>query len=116
MDQCMGDVSSVMLILDEFQKQIVEDMPDLESNVASRNGARTAALAHALKGASGVLSAGAVQRSAAELERLARAGNLDNADALLSKLRDEVSQCIQFIPEARKAASDSALAPTAQGQ
>ncbi len=101
LDRCMGSVSTALTIFDEFEKEVANDLPELASNLASGDGARAAKVAHALKGAQGYCRPPAVHRSAAELERLCRAGNLANVDTLLSKLRNEVQECIEFIPAAR---------------
>ena len=115
LDRCMGSVSTALTIFDEFEKEVANDLPEFALNVARGDGAHAAKVAHALKGAAGVLSAAAVHRSAAELERLCRAGTLANVDTLLSKLRDEVRECIEFIPAARKTMSAGSQSPHAQG-
>ena len=116
LDRCMGNVSTALTILDEFEKEAASDLPELALHLASGDSVRAAKVAHALKGAAGVLSADAVRRSAAELERLCRAGNLAEVEALRSKLRDEVRQCIEFIPAARTTMSVAPQTPQAQGQ
>jgi PAS domain S-box-containing protein len=115
LDRCMGSTSTALTIIDEFEKQVAHDLPELASNLAGGDGARAAKVAHALKGAAGVLSATAVHHSAAELERLCRAGNLANVDALLSQLREQVRECIEFIPGARTTISAVPQTPQVQG-
>ena len=115
LDRCIGSISTALTIIDEFEKEVASDLPELALTLAGGDGARAAKVAHALKGAAGVLSATAVHRSAAELERLCRAGNLANVDTLLSKLRNEVQECIEFIPAARKTMSVGSQSPQSQG-
>ncbi len=76
LDRCMGDAETVTLILDEFESQAVADLAEIKRHVASGDCEGMARVAHALKGASGILSAGALSDIAFKLERMGRAGVL----------------------------------------
>ena len=101
-----------MSILDEFERQAVADLAEIKRHVASGDCEETARVAHALKGASGILSAGALSDIAFKLERMGRAGVLADADQLLTQLNDEVRRCIDYLPTARAAIAKKARSLT----
>ncbi len=83
LERCMGDVATTLVVLEEFEKEVAKDLVELEMTIARGDGAATADVAHALKGSSGILSAQALRDTAAELERLGKAGNLSNVETLM---------------------------------
>ncbi len=101
LDRCMNNAETVVLILDEFEKQVVSDLEEINRNVASSDCEATARVAHALKGALGILSAAALTDIAFKVEKMGRSGVLTNADLLLNQLKDEVQRCIAFLPTVR---------------
>ena len=74
--QCMGNVVTASRILDLFEKQAVANHASIARSVESGDAATAADVAHALKGASAILSADCVRRIAADLERMGRAADL----------------------------------------
>ncbi len=113
--RCMGNASIALESLDEFEKQAVRELADLTSSIAGHDSGRAARVAHSLKGASSILSAEAVRRTAAELEKLGRSGDLSLAGTLLAQLQVEVRQCIEFLPTAREAISATVTSSEQQG-
>jgi HPt (histidine-containing phosphotransfer) domain-containing protein len=69
--------------------------------MGSGNGQETARVAHALKGASAILSAAKLTDIAFKLERMGRTGAPTGADKLLTELTEEVKRCIDYLPVAR---------------
>ena len=103
LERCMGNVQTASLILNEFERQAVADLSAIKQHVESGDGEGTARVAHALKGASGILSADAINGIAFKLEQLGRAGVLADGNQLLTQLNDEVRRCINYLPAARAA-------------
>jgi len=103
LDRCMGNVETVRMILDEFEREAVADLAEIKRHVENGDCERMARVAHALKGSSGILSADALAGIAFELERTGRAGALTDQARLLSQLNREVQRCIDYLPIARAA-------------
>jgi Amt family ammonium transporter len=103
LERCMGDSETVLLILNEFESQAIADLAEIKRHVANGDCEEIARVAHALKGASGILSAGALSDIAFKLERMGRAGVLAEGDQLLAQLNDEIRRCIDFLPTVRAA-------------
>jgi Amt family ammonium transporter len=103
LDRCMGDVGTVALIINEFERQAVENVEEIARHMGTGDGKETARVAHALKGASGILSASKLSDIAFKLERMGRSGAPTGADQLLTQLNDEVKRCIDYLPIARAA-------------
>jgi PAS domain S-box-containing protein len=103
LDRCMGNAEMVSMILSEFEKQAADNLHDINRNLASGDCAAAARVAHALKGASGILAARTLSAIALELEQMGTKGSLQQAMPLLSQLNDEVLRCIAYLPAAREA-------------
>jgi CheY-like chemotaxis protein len=104
--RCMQSASVVSEVLNEFEAQAGTDLARLEQSVSSGDSEKTARIAHALKGAAGVLSAQALTQIAAELEQMARAGNLQHVEQPMGRLRLELQRCVEHIPKVRAEISD----------
>ncbi len=118
LDRCMGNAETVTLILDEFEKQAVGDLEEINRNVAASDCEATARVAHALKGASGILSAIALSDVAFKVEKMGRSGVLADADQLLAQLKDKIQRCIAYLPSARAAMTanpEIPMQPTLKG-
>jgi Amt family ammonium transporter len=103
LDRCMGNAETVTLILNEFEQQAVRDLEEIKRNLAGSDHEATARVAHALKGASGILSAATLSDIAFQLEQMGRSGVLTDADQLFDQLNNEVQRCIAYLPNARAA-------------
>jgi two-component system sensor histidine kinase/response regulator len=103
LERCMGSIETATSILDEFERQAVADLGEIKRHVLSGDCEATARVAHALKGASGILSADALAGIALKLEKMGRSGVISDQDQLLSQLNREVRRCIDYLPIARSA-------------
>jgi len=103
LERCLGNVETVTLILDEFEREAVKDLEEITRFLDIGDCAGLARVAHSLKGSSGILSAEAVAAIALKLERMGRAGVLVEKDHLLVQLNDEIHRCIDYLPTARTA-------------
>ena len=85
-----------------------KNLKDVEESVTRKDPERIAMLAHGLKGAAANLSAEALRQAAADMEQLARSGDLTQSYQCLEKLRNEVSRCLQYVPTLKDRATENA--------
>jgi PAS domain S-box-containing protein len=102
-ERCLGNVETVTLILDEFEREAAEDLEEITRFLDIGDCAGLARVAHSLKGSSGILSADALAAIALKLERMGRAGVLAEKEQLLIQLNEEIRRCIGYLPTARAA-------------
>src|SRR5690606_15915122 len=101
-ERCMGNLDSAAQVLDEFERQVKDDLQKIEQGLARFDAHDVAAVAHALKGAAGMLSAEQLTDNASKLEQLGQEQNLSEATQLLESLHEQVQRCLAYLPEARK--------------
>ncbi len=109
LDRCMGDAATVRLILDEFEPQARGDLAEITRLAKCGDCAQMARVAHALKGASGMVSAEALADVALELERIGKAGVFSDQDQLLNQLDHEVRRCLDYLPTVRAALAKTSV-------
>ena len=102
-DRCMGNEQSVNKLLGIFERKIVDCVEQLSDSVLGDDAARTAHVAHALKGAAANMAAHALKTLAARIELMGRNLDLANAGAGLVRIRAERDRCLAAIPEVRSA-------------
>jgi len=103
--RCMGSTSLAVLLLDKFERQLLDDLEELQRRFEARDTVQISRTAHSLKGAAGTVAAPAVRELAAGIEALARQGALEPIATELLALREEVDRCIAYLPAARTALS-----------
>jgi HPt (histidine-containing phosphotransfer) domain-containing protein len=108
LDRCLGNRGFAESMLVVFEKRVRELMGDLEESVPAADSERIAFLAHALCGTSRGASAGPLGRVAAELEHIARSGDLLGADECMRLLRDEFRRCLDHLPKITTGATQKA--------
>jgi len=85
-------------LLDELAQLFKEECPraleEMRGAIRTADAPLLTRLAHTLKGSSSSLSANALSRGAAELENLARAGDLADAGGVFSRLEKEVERLL----------------------
>lgn len=91
-ERCLGKIDFAQRILSKLQEYFGEGLEELEENIRTQNAEGTALVAHRLKGAAANAAASSLQTSAAEIENLARTGNLNNITPHLQQLRDDWNQ------------------------
>jgi len=109
LERCMKSVAIVNEVFDEFESQSVRDIEQLRQSVRDGDTTACARIAHALKGAAGVLSARALAQIASQLEQMGRAGELRDAGECIERLRSEAQRCVEYIPKAKAELSDRKL-------
>jgi HPt (histidine-containing phosphotransfer) domain-containing protein len=96
-----GNSALVKQVLGEFAEQAVRDLESITNSIKANDGPQIASVAHALKGAAGLLSARTLPRLAADFEERGQRDDLEGADACLAELRKEVDRCLAYISEVR---------------
>lgn len=108
LERCMSSVAAASLVLDKFEQQARDNMPMLAGQLGRAETEAAARTAHSLRGAAGVVGAGALAEALHELETAAREGNLEAARATLDEVRREVERCLGDIPRVRAAVAAAA--------
>jgi CheY-like chemotaxis protein len=96
--RCMGSVAFAASLLDELANTGEQRVEEIARQAAAGDAAATAAAAHSLKGAAGIVTAEAVRSLAAEIEVAGNAGDLAAIAKQIEELRREMRQCLAFIP------------------
>jgi CheY-like chemotaxis protein len=103
LSRCMGDLETALLLLEEFERQAATDVQEIKRHVDAGDCQATAQVAHALKGAAGILSARALCGVAFKLEQMGRSGRLASEKQLLAQLDVELRRCVGYLPAVRAA-------------
>lgn len=88
-ERCMGNLDLVERVLDKFEQRLPEELAELERVLELADTAKIALVAHRIKGNSSNISATGLQRVAAEIEDLGRAGRVTDIHAHLRTLREQ---------------------------
>ncbi len=110
-DRCMGNAQTVNKLLGMFERKVVDTVERLSDSISGGDAARTADVAHALKGAAANMSAQALKKLAARVEMMGRSRDLDDAAACLGQIRTELDRCLAAIPEVRATVDGLRQAP-----
>jgi two-component system sensor histidine kinase/response regulator len=102
LERCSGSPALALSILEKFEKQSASILADLRQSLIEHRAEQCAKLAHLLKGSAGMVGAETVRSAAASLEELGRAGAIDDAQAALADLTDEVRRRAQQLPQLRQ--------------
>jgi two-component system sensor histidine kinase/response regulator len=85
-----GDRGLARELAQIFLQELDSRMPEMASAVLARDKTRLQFAAHVLRGSAASLSATRVTNTAAELETMARAGEMATADATFARLKGEL--------------------------
>ncbi len=94
----MGNLDLVQRVLDKFEQRLPEELAELERVMKLGDAAKTALVAHRIKGNSSNISATGLQRAAAEIEDLSRAGRMPDVHARLRNLREQWQRYVACRP------------------
>jgi HPt (histidine-containing phosphotransfer) domain-containing protein len=114
-DRCMGNLNLVERVLDKFEQHLPGELAELEQVLELGDAARIAQVAHRIKGNSSSVSAAGLQRAAAAIEDLSRAGRVADVPARLPSLYEQWRRYVDCRATLRPAAADAAVpraAPT----
>jgi HPt (histidine-containing phosphotransfer) domain-containing protein len=95
--RCMGNKKLAVRALETFGATIESYVADLSQSLKNGDGKAAGATAHKIKGAAGNVSADAVCRIAAELERLGKSDEIAQSQSMISDLEREVARTREFI-------------------
>ncbi len=94
--RCLGNPQVAQKSVAKFQKQLSEELRQIEQVLALGESTKLALLAHSLKGAAASLSAEGLQVAAAQLEKHAKEGDLAAARYCLADLHEQCWRILQF--------------------
>jgi two-component system sensor histidine kinase/response regulator len=97
--RCLDDVTFCGMILHKFAARSADQLAALERALESGNAIELAREAHTLQGVAANMSAAGMRARADDLERAARAGDLNTARKLYAAARGEVDRCRLAVPE-----------------
>ena len=98
-DRCVGNADFAERILNKFMDRFDTDVEQLDRGLSQQNGEQVAQVAHRIKGAAASISAVEVSQVAADIERLARADQLEEVPAGLSRLQEAWARLVQSVEE-----------------
>lgn len=98
---CAGNLEVVERVLGAFERELHEDMHQIQDLIRASDLAQLGKVAHALKGAAGTIRAGDLSASAANVERATQAGGLDEVLIALEELRSQVDRCLNDLPRVK---------------
>jgi len=111
-ERCLGSCQIAARALNLFDASLSKDFGLLADGVLKGDGRSVAAKAHAIKGAASNVSAEAIRRLAAELEKLGKEDAVAQAGECLDQLRAEVDRFRSYLSSAL---ADLAAAETQPG-
>ncbi|MHB1033307.1 MAG: Hpt domain-containing protein [Pirellulales bacterium] len=78
--RCMGNIAFLQRVLKTFQRQLPEDLAELDRMLELRDAEQLARVAHRIRGTSANVSAKGLQQAAAEVEALSNIGRVHDDD------------------------------------
>ena len=100
-ERLLGDEDLAGEILDDYLERTPSMIVALKEALGDGDRAATERQAHSMKGASASIGAGALHAIASRIEQAGRAGNLDEAGSLISKLEKEFVNLKEVIADQR---------------
>ena len=95
--RCLGSLDLVQRVLDAYATQMEEDIPRLVSELEEGHSSDVARIAHRIKGASANAAVETLRSDAEEIERLARAAQLNQASSRVHQLKQDWSAYLKSI-------------------
>ena len=99
LERCMGNAQFLARVLRSYHEQAARTFAEMSAALRAGDAPGLARAAHGLKGAAATLSAKEIQSLAAQLEMLAKEGDLQNAPQLVASLHQSMTRCGNFINE-----------------
>jgi HPt (histidine-containing phosphotransfer) domain-containing protein len=91
--RCCGNEMMARSILDKFIRKITSELDALASCVEQGDREKAAFIGHSIKGTAANVTAEQVQKAAADIEVLARSGDLSGLPAAVENLRRQFETC-----------------------
>ena len=101
LEQCGGSKDIGEIVLDEFLVQVVADIQEIETCLASGDLLRAGKVGHRLKGTASVLGADKLHSICFSLEMAGKSENAEEVAKIYSELKAEAERCAAAVPEAR---------------
>ncbi|MEE9404529.1 MAG: ATP-binding protein [Algisphaera sp.] len=105
LERCMGDTDFLAAMLDSFADQIPERIEELNTHAQDGNVAAVGCIAHAIKGAAGLVTAFTLRELAATCEALGthQDTNLTELRDLVQGITQESQRCLEHVKRVRQA-------------
>ena len=100
-DRCLGNVRFAQSLLEEFDSTSLERLDELAAHATQANLTTIAEMAHAFKGAAGIIGAGTLRQLSSQVEASAHAEDVIGTLELVSQLRSEFLACRRFVNRLR---------------
>lgn len=100
-EQCLGNLSFALTLLEEFEKTGQERVNAIELHAGRHNLQLVAELSHSLKGVVGILGADALWEVTSNLQAAAQDEDLAHTFALIPQLQLEMKRVLEYIPTIR---------------
>jgi PAS domain S-box-containing protein len=99
LERLMGDESLMEKVIETYLEDITKLITVLKEKLNQKEAAEVRRQAHTIKGASGNVCAGSMQKMAMEIEEAAKAGNLDNIPNMIHQMEREVEILKNLMPK-----------------
>ncbi len=105
MSRCMGKHSFALMLLAELESSGMRQVDTITLHATAGEPLPAAEAAHGLKGASAIIGAESLNRTAAAIEAAGRNGEVSQLMSLIPQLRKEMTDCLSFIETFRNIAT-----------
>lgn len=105
MSRCMGKHSFALMLLAELESSGMPQVDTITLHATAGEPLSVAEAAHGLKGASAIIGAESLNRTAAAIEAAGRNGDVSRLMNLIPQLRKEMADCLSFIETFRNTAT-----------
>jgi HPt (histidine-containing phosphotransfer) domain-containing protein len=99
--RCMGDPRIFALTLDAFLRDVPPRAGTLPALLAENRLADVGRVAHAIRGAAGLLNAHPLAQCAADMEAASTTRDLEQIERSIGRLQAEVARCIELVEALR---------------
>jgi two-component system, sensor histidine kinase and response regulator len=114
LDQVNGEIEFLAEVAELFLADVPGRIEEIERALLQQDCKRLAAASHSLKGSTGCLGGARASKAAAQLEQIARKGDLANADRAFALLREELSLLTAALATSATATTPAAACGSAE--
>ncbi|MBI1312697.1 PAS domain-containing protein [bacterium] len=102
LQRCLGRAELAYSLLDEFESTGQARAREIADFARNRDSSGVRESAHSLKGAAGILCADRLQKLAAVIEHAGVEGRLDDIQATIGELSEEMDHCLSSLSDVRR--------------
>ncbi|QDT27763.1 Signal transduction histidine-protein kinase BarA [Gimesia panareensis] len=101
LELCSGNLELIDSLLDELESTGEDRVTQIRKQAEQDNALGVAEAAHSLKGATSILCATSLQQLSKEIELAGKEDHLENIEALIKTLSEEMQRCLSELPQVR---------------